>query len=144
MLRVSLKRHGAVIQVTVSRIHGIRRLDARDPQPMSILKLFRVRFSEPTPPLPERGGGEHVRLTNPWHAVSVVPGTTCCSGARELAGKRYLSSEAPPALPLKGCPMIACTCRYRHHDDRRGRSTAMPQRETDGAPKRRAEDAPAH
>jgi hypothetical protein len=111
---------------------------------MSILKLLRVRFSEPTPPLPERGGGEHVRLTNPWHAVSVVPGTTCCSAARDVAGQRYLSREAPPTLPLKGCPMVTCTCRYRHHDDRRGKARAPLQRATVDAPQRRAEDAPAH
>jgi hypothetical protein len=111
---------------------------------MSILKLLRVRLSEPTPPFRERGGGEHVRLTNPWHAVSVVPGTSCCSAVREVAGKRYLSREGPPSLPVKGCPMVACTCRYRHHDDRRGKSPASMRRVDDGAQKRRAEDAPAH
>jgi hypothetical protein len=31
---------------------------------------------------------------------------------------RFLSSEAP-ALPLAGCDARACTCRYRHHEDRR-------------------------
>jgi hypothetical protein len=111
---------------------------------MSILKLLRVRFSEPTRPHAKQGRGEHVRLSNPWHAVSVIPGTSCCSAIREVAGKRYLSREAPPSLPVNGCPMVACTCRYRHHDDRRGKARKSLPRATEGAPKRRSEDAPAH
>jgi len=111
---------------------------------MSILKLLRVRFSEPAQSGPVGGGGEHVRLSNPWHAVSIVPGTSCCSGVRDLAGRRYLSSEKPPSLPLKGCPMVACTCRYRHHEDRRAKSPATTRPPGAGAPLRRADDSSPH
>ncbi|MEI8257229.1 MAG: hypothetical protein WCJ30_16265 [Deltaproteobacteria bacterium] len=111
---------------------------------MPIRKLFRVRLSEPTPPRLEKAGGEHVRLTNPWHAVSVVPGSACCLGVREVAGKRYLSSEQPPPLPLKDCPMIGCTCRYRHYDDRRTKPASSQRPAGDGARRRRAEDLPGH
>jgi hypothetical protein len=58
---------------------------------------------------------------------------------------RYLSSETPPALPLKGCAKVACTCRYRHHDDRRSDRRAPTLRPTEvAAPRRRADDSSAH
>lgn len=52
------------------------------------------------------------------HAVSVAPGPRCCTAAREIKGKRFLSREAPP-LPLKGCDSSNCACRYVHYGDRR-------------------------
>ena len=61
---------------------------------------------------------EHSRIANPYHAVSVEVGTRPCAAARELAGRRYLSSAAP-MLPLKGCTQATCQCRYTHHQDRR-------------------------
>ena len=58
------------------------------------------------------------RVSNPYHAVSVAPGNGACEQARRLKDKRFLSAEAPD-LPLDLCDASACTCRYRHHDDRR-------------------------
>ena len=59
----------------------------------------------------------HVR--NPFHAVSIVLDKRCaCAAAQEVAGKRYLASEAP-RLPLLTCNQAVCTCRYQHHADRR-------------------------
>ncbi len=110
----------------------------------SILKLLRVRFVEPSAGRPAKPTGEHVRLTNPWHAVSVVPGTNCCTNVRQYSGRRFLSSQAPPALPLKNCPQIACTCRYRHHDDRRDGKQEAARKADAPAPSRRADDSPAH
>ena len=60
-----------------------------------------------------------VVITNPWHAVSVIPCTRSCLAARNLSARRYLSAEAP-ALPLAVCDLSNCTCSYRHHKDRRG------------------------
>jgi len=110
----------------------------------SILKLLRVRFTEPETPSADHRPREHVRLTNPWHAVSIVPANSCCSAARDLVGKRYLSSDAPPALPLPSCPRIACHCRYRHHDDRRGAQRETLQAVPARALARRADDPPSH
>ena len=65
--------------------------------------------------------GDSVRhhvVSNPYHAVSVQSPLNTCDAAKELAGKRFLAAEAPP-LPLKGCKLATCTCRYVHHDDRR-------------------------
>ena len=112
----------------------------------SLLKIFTMRLREPEKgPHPE-GRREHVRLTNPWHAVSIVPGARCCSTAGALAGRRYLSSESPPALPLPGCALKACTCQYRHHDDRRSKRPASERSERAGdtAPRRRADDLGQH
>ncbi len=55
---------------------------------------------------------------NPWHAVTIAPGTRACAAAQQLTGRRFLSREAPP-LPLKECDRAECTCRYEHYDDRR-------------------------
>jgi hypothetical protein len=59
-----------------------------------------------------------VRLSNPWHSVAIQPGPKRCKAAGRLLGHRFLSREAP-GLPLADCDETACTCRYRHHDDRR-------------------------
>jgi hypothetical protein len=61
---------------------------------------------------------DHIRLSNPWHAVTILPGPRRCAAAGRVLGQRYLSSEAPP-LPLNECTEPDCRCRYRHHDDRR-------------------------
>jgi len=58
------------------------------------------------------------RVANPYHAVSVAPGQGACAQSKLLKERRYLSAEAP-ALPLDLCDATQCTCRYRHHEDRR-------------------------
>ena len=58
------------------------------------------------------------KAPNRFHAVTIEPGARACGEARALAGKRFLSREAPP-LPLKGCGSSRCECRYGHYDDRR-------------------------
>jgi hypothetical protein len=60
----------------------------------------------------------HYHITNPYHAVSIVPGESSCGAARELRSRRFLSREAPP-LPLASCTSSTCRCSYRHFDDRR-------------------------
>jgi hypothetical protein len=59
------------------------------------------------------------RVTNPFHAVSIKAGPTCEKTALQYGRTRYLSREAP-TLPLPTCNPKGCTCRYLHHDDRRG------------------------
>jgi hypothetical protein len=54
-----------------------------------------------------------------YHAVSVLPGASACSDATALREVRLLSVEAP-RLPMAGCDrQDDCTCRFRHHADRR-------------------------
>ena len=64
------------------------------------------------------GAVEHRRVGNPFHAVSIEPGSRCCAEARAREGRRYLSAAAP-MLPLAGCTNASCKCRYHHHEDRR-------------------------
>jgi hypothetical protein len=61
---------------------------------------------------------EHSRVGNPYHAVSVLAGPHSCEAAKEIEGRRFLSSGAP-MLPLKACTQSTCHCRYVHHSDRR-------------------------
>jgi len=53
-----------------------------------------------------------------FHAVSVIPGPSCCAAAKAIEGRRFLSKDAP-VLPLKGCDRSQCACHYQHHQDRR-------------------------
>jgi hypothetical protein len=69
----------------------------------------------------------HYHITNPYHAVSIVPGGSCCNAARELRTQRFLSREAPP-LPLAGCTVASCRCSYKHFDDRRMRARRSADR----------------
>ena len=61
---------------------------------------------------------EHRRVVNPYHAVSIEPGSRCCKDARKLEGHRFLATGAP-TIPLKGCTSASCQCRYIHYNDRR-------------------------
>jgi hypothetical protein len=78
---------------------------------------------------PAERTGNHVLLTNPWHAVEVRVGPKACPACRAVAGKRFLSIDAPP-LPIAGCTQpAACRAVYKHHDDRRAegrRDSEMP------------------
>lgn len=61
-----------------------------------------------------------------YHAVSIKISGNACRAARELAGHRFLSSEAP-RLPLPKCDASECKCRFAHHKDRRaGRDRRSP------------------
>ena len=53
-----------------------------------------------------------------YHAVSIKPGAYACSAANDIAGQRFLATEAPN-LPLPGCDAAKCECHFTHHDDRR-------------------------
>jgi hypothetical protein len=77
-------------------------------------------------PVVETRARSHHWITNPYHAVGVVPCLCACEAVRELTKRRYLAREAPP-LPAKGCTERECTCRYKHFDDRRG----APRRASD-------------
>ena len=53
-----------------------------------------------------------------YHAVSIKFDNQACDAARELAGSRFLSVDAP-RLPLSKCDAATCNCRFAHHQDRR-------------------------
>jgi hypothetical protein len=68
-----------------------------------------------------------------WHAVSVVAPENCCEAAKACAGKLFLTAEAP-RLPLQGCTMEYCDCRYRHFKDRRTQLRHAPQERRSAQP----------
>jgi hypothetical protein len=85
-------------------------------QLMAAVYRFRMRGRYSGEPL-----RNHRIITNPWHAVSIVPGPIVCESAMKRLGQRLLSAEAP-RLPLVDCQNPAqCTCHYRHHADRRAK-----------------------
>jgi hypothetical protein len=53
-----------------------------------------------------------------YHAVSIKFDSNACNAAKEMAGRRFLSSAAP-RLPLPDCNALECRCRFSHHKDRR-------------------------
>ncbi len=54
-----------------------------------------------------------------FQAVAISSGLNgCCSEAKALNGKRFLIRSAP-VLPLKGCSLSECQCRYIKYEDRR-------------------------
>ena len=53
-----------------------------------------------------------------FHAVSIKFEESACSAAKDLEGKRFLSSAAP-RIPLPDCDVLECKCRFIHHKDRR-------------------------
>lgn len=88
--------------------------------PVLIDKIVKKLFGAPEAPEDRASArrGAQQWISNPWHAVSVIPCPNACQAARQSYRKRFLSSEAP-TLPLTGCSSKTCRCRYVHHDDRR-------------------------
>ena len=63
---------------------------------------------------PAQQGKDH-----PYRAVSIRSYSDRCEAVRAVKGKRFLSAESPPLLPLDGCTSGDCHCVYVHHVDRR-------------------------
>lgn len=69
---------------------------------------------------------ERHKQDSAYHAVSIRFSSNACHAARELEGRRFLSSAAP-RLPLPDCDALECKCRFMHHGDRRsGRDRRSP------------------
>lgn len=65
------------------------------------------------------GSSERPKQARKYRAVEVVPGEDAsCEAVRAIAGKRFLSEEAP-LFPLQDCDQPKCDCKYRRYPDRR-------------------------
>jgi hypothetical protein len=53
-----------------------------------------------------------------FHAVSIKFDNNACDAAKQMEGRRFLSSAAPQ-LPLPECNGLECRCHFVHHKDRR-------------------------
>jgi hypothetical protein len=71
--------------------------------------LFKTKTVEPA---------KRVTPPSPFHAVSIAPGEQACAAAYRCTGQRFLSRQSPK-LPLPTCDSFHCTCRFKHHPDRR-------------------------
>jgi len=113
---------------------------------MGLLDRFSAKHEQRDAKVPAGTRREHVHITNPWHAVSIVPPPEGCASAKTIAGKRFLSKESPPRVPLAGCTAATCTCRYDHHADRRSRhqvnvpTADRPPGSRGAVPQRRVDD----
>lgn len=54
----------------------------------------------------------------PYRCVVIKTGMQTCEQVRALGSKPILLSEAP-LLPLTGCNVRKCQCKFNRHDDRR-------------------------
>ena len=53
-----------------------------------------------------------------YRCVEIVFEDDACDQVKRFAGKRLLSGEASD-IPVPGCGVAICSCRYVHHKDRR-------------------------
>lgn len=67
-----------------------------------------------------RSGPRKALQARPYQAVSIVRPSCACSAVSEFEGARFLTDEAP-LLPVPGCDVERCACRYTRHGDRRTR-----------------------
>lgn len=78
--------------------------------------LFRLRRQ---PTAEDAKSNELKKGTNSqYHSVSIRVGQRACKSAKEMVGRRFLATAAPK-LPLPGCELIDCECKFLHHQDRR-------------------------
>jgi len=68
--------------------------------------------------------GKNKRPQNSPYATTSIgfSDSSACDAVRKLAGRRFLSADAP-SIPVRQCGMGACQCRYKHHADRRSGPT---------------------
>jgi hypothetical protein len=98
---------------------------------------------KPRPPASAKPRGAAAGgASNPYRAVSILPGKNACEAAHRFKGLRFLSRQAP-RLPLPTCDAAQCDCRFRHHADRRAgprrrNEQGMMQPLWQGAERRRA------
>jgi hypothetical protein len=79
---------------------------------------FFVRSRQSSGPAEELPATEARKASTAYHAVSIKFSSNACNAAREMEGRRFLSTAAPK-LPLAGCQVLECKCRFVHHKDRR-------------------------
>lgn len=91
-----------------------------------LIWLFIRRRRAAAPPPVEPAARVARQENTAYHAVSIRFESNACMAARELEGRRFLSSAAP-RLPLPDCNVLECHCRFIHHKDRRtGRDRRSP------------------
>lgn len=86
----------------------------RSPPPNRLLSWLRGKPEQLTP-----------ASDNSYHAVTIQPQLYCCSSVEKIRDRRYLSSDAP-SLPVAGCDVHKCKCKYKHYSDFRTEDRRSP------------------
>jgi len=79
-----------------------------------ILRKRRVRENV----RPDQLKGSSPAPDSAFHAVSLQFASNACDAAKDMQGRRFLSSAAPK-IPLIDCDAVECQCKFVHHEDRR-------------------------
>jgi len=62
----------------------------------------------------------HAPDNHPWRATSIIFDDDACAAVKAIGRHRFLDAERDvPQLPVPGCDVAKCRCRYAHHEDRR-------------------------
>jgi hypothetical protein len=57
---------------------------------------------------------------NPNRAASIVFDVNACDALKAVGSRRFLDTERNlPVVPLPGCSVAKCNCKYAHYEDRR-------------------------
>ncbi|MGD2173582.1 MAG: hypothetical protein PVJ78_09960 [Gammaproteobacteria bacterium] len=75
---------------------------------------------------PSSRSTQQAKASTRWRAVRISPGLICCDAVREHDEQVFLSSESP-MLPVDGCDIADCRCKYIHLEDRRTGSDRRAQ-----------------
>lgn len=83
--------------------------------------LLAWSFASPTRRVSGRRDSRAARsVSGTYQSVSIARRACSCDAVADHDGRRFLAAEAP-LLPVQGCNVARCDCRYRHHVDRRSR-----------------------
>jgi hypothetical protein len=80
--------------------------------------MFVIRRKGKSPAATKEKAPRPAVKSSEYHSVSIKLSSKSCTAAKEMTGQRFLSIDAP-ALPLPGCDIAECGCRFVHHKDRR-------------------------
>jgi hypothetical protein len=95
---------------------------------VAILLILAMRKTFSSPGTLGFNGGNVVRKSkknspvarNPYRATSIVFGVNACDAVKAVGSRRFLDTERNlPVVPLPGCSVAECNCKYAHYQERR-------------------------
>ena len=95
---------------------------------VAILLILAMKKTFSSPGTLGFNGGNVVRKSqknsqvarNPYRATSIVFDVNACDAVKAVGSKRFLDTERNlPVVPLPGCSVAKCNCKYAHYEDRR-------------------------
>ena len=90
-----------------------------------VLYVFLKKREQGEQRRPDEDRKADAMATTRFHAVSIKFTPDACQAAKDLEGRRFLSSAAP-RIPLPECDVLECHCKFVHHKDRRAGDRRSP------------------